>query len=107
NVVERPLSGRLDVALGPFGGLGEHLLPVFFGLVLVRLGRLTRALDDLVRLSPGLLEALAVFGEDLLGLYACALRRVDRVFDRPLAAAERFADARERELGEKYHRHPE
>ena len=36
----------------------------------MRLGRVAGLLDDLFRLGAGLLEALAVFGEDLVGLGA-------------------------------------
>ena len=78
-----------------------------FGLVLVRLGRLPRALDDLVGLRPRLLQALAVLGQDLIGFRARALGRVDRLFDRLLAAPEGFADAWEGELGEQEHRDAE
>ncbi len=66
-------------------------------------GGLASALDDLVRLRAGLLQPLAVLGEDLIGFRAGALGRVDRVFDRLLTATERFADAREGELGEQEH----
>ncbi len=94
---QRPLGRRLDVALGTLGGLGDDLLAVLLGLVLVRLGGLARALHDLVGLRARLLQALAVFGEQLLGLRARALGRVDRLFDRLLAPFQRLADARERE----------
>jgi hypothetical protein len=67
-------------------------------LALVDLGRLARAGDDLLGLHAGLLEALAVLGQQLLGLRLGALRRIDRVLDGLLALVERVADGREREL---------
>ena len=76
---------RLDVALGALGGFGDDLLAALLGLVLVRLGRLAGALHDLFGLRARLLQALAVFGEQLVGLLARALGRVDRFFDRLLA----------------------
>ena len=48
-------------------------LAVLLGLVLVRLGRLARPLDDLIGLRARLLQALAVFGQQLVGLLARAL----------------------------------
>ena len=51
DVVERPFGGGVDVALGALGGFGEDLLAALAGLVLVRLGRLARALDDLLGLG--------------------------------------------------------
>ena len=45
------------------------------------LGRLARALDDLLGLGPGLLEALAVFAQQFVGLLAGALGGVDRLRD--------------------------
>ena len=75
DVVERPLGGGLDVALGALGGFREDLLAALAGLVLVGLGRLARALDDLLGLSAGLLQPLAVFLEHLVGLLAQLRRR--------------------------------
>ncbi len=100
DVVERALGGGVDVALGALGRLGEDLLPAVAGLVLVRLGRLARALDDLLRLGPGLLQALAVFGEQLVGLGARALGRVDRLVDAARRVRRALADAREDGLDE-------
>ena len=71
------------------------------------LRRLARALDDLIGLLPGLFQPLPVFAQDLLRFGARALGGVDRFFDRLLAAFERLADTRERELGEQHHRDAE
>ena len=72
----------LDVALGALAGFGEDRLRLLFGLVLVRVRRLAGALHDLFGLRARFLQTLAVFGEDLVGLLARALGRVDRLFDR-------------------------
>ena len=73
-----PARLRLDVALG----LLERLLALGLGFLacpaLNRVGRLVRALEDLLRLLAGLLEALAVLVEQLLGFLASALGGVDR-----------------------------
>ena len=66
---------------------------MLLGLALVRLRGGARPLDDLIRLRAGLVQALAVFGEQLLGLGAGALGRVDRLFDRQLAPFQRLAVA--------------
>ena len=91
DVVERALARRLDVALGVCRvGFGEDLLAALFGLALVGLGRLARALHDLFGLRARLLQALAVFVQQLVGLLARALGRVDRFFDVALAPFERL-----------------
>ncbi len=95
DVVERAFARRLDVALGFARGFGENLLPALFGLVLVRVGRLARALHDLFGLCARLLQTLAVFVQQLVGLLARALGRIDRFFDAPLAPFQRLRDARE------------
>ena len=74
-------------------------LAALLGLALVHVGGLARAGDDLVGLLASLLQALAVFAEQLVGFLAGALGRVDRVFDRFLAAVQRRADRGERKAG--------
>src|SRR6185312_17547025 len=101
------LRGGLDVALRALGGLGGELARVLAALALVSLGGGARVLDDLVGLRARFRQALAVFGEDPVGLFARVLRGVDRFFDRFLAAVQRGADARERETGEQHHRDAE
>jgi len=52
-------------------------------------------------------QPLAVFGEQLVGLEARALRRVDRVLDRVLTLVQRLGDPRERVLPQDPQRDPE
>ena len=59
------------------------------------------------RLPARLLEALAVFGQQLIGLRAGALGGVDRVLDRLLAPVQRFGDAWEGVLLQREHREAE
>ena len=104
DLVDRAARLGLDVAAGllhhllaPLGGLG-------LGVALVDLGRLARAIDDLLGLLAGLGQALAVLGQQLVGLLARALGGVDRVLDRPLAPVQGLGDAREGQLGQHVHR---
>ena len=90
DVVERAFARRLDVALGALRRFGEDLLSALLRLVLVRVGGLACALHDLFGLRACLLQPLAVFVQQLVGLRAGALGRVDRLFDAALAPFERF-----------------
>ena len=90
----------LDVA----AGLLEQLLAAAAGLLrrlaLVDLGGLARADDDVVRLRARLAEALAVLLEELPGLRARALGRLDGLLDGPLALLQRRGDLRPRVLAQ-------
>ena len=90
----------LDVA----AGLLEQLLAAAAGLLrrlaLVDLGGLAGADDDVVRLRARLAEALAVLLEELPGLRARALGRLDRLLDGPLALVQRRGDLRPRVLAQ-------
>src|SRR6185295_20316044 len=87
-------TARLGLDVAP--GLLEQLLALDLGLLerlaLVDLAGLARAGDDLIGLRPRLAQALAVLLEELLGVRARALGRVDRVLDRPLALVQRLGD---------------
>ena len=76
-------------------------------VALERLGVLARAQHDVVRLRAGLLEPLAVLGEQRLGLLLRLLGRDDRVLDDLGALVERVLDRRERELVQHPERHEE
>ena len=67
---------------------------------LLLLAGLAGAGDDVVGLLARGRQALAVLRQQLVGLPARALGRVDRVLDRLLALVERLGDARERDLVE-------
>src|SRR6185437_7056801 len=77
----------------------HQLLPRLLGLrellLLEPVRRLARAADDVVRLLAGLAQARAVLLEQLVGLHARALRRLDRVLDRLAAPVEELSDPRE------------
>src|SRR5258707_1373300 len=74
DVRDRALGGDLDFALGALGGLRDQLLAVLLGLLVLGVGGLSRALDDLIGLRPCLLQPLAVLRQQLIGLLAGALR---------------------------------
>ena len=80
--------------------LGYQLLPAHLALGLVRLGRVARALHDLLGLRARLLQPLAVFGEDLIRLLAGVLGRVDVALDLLHARVESLAYQRENPLAQ-------
>src|SRR5215218_854787 len=107
DLVERAAGLGLDV----LARRGHQLLAVLLGrglgLVHVRVGRLARAGDDVLRLLTGLLEPGAVLLEQLVGLDLGPRRSVDRLLDRQTAAVECLADQREGELAQDQQRDAE
>src|SRR6202043_1491791 len=61
-----------------------------------RVRGLPRALHDFIRLRARLLQALTVFGQQLLGFAARAVGGVERLRDALATLVQRFGDARER-----------
>src|SRR5215218_1593863 len=102
----RDLLGRDDREVGYLlADLVERAAGL--GLVHVRVGRLARAGDDVLRLLTGLLEPGAVLLEQLVGLDLGPRRSVDRLLDRQTAAVECLADQREGELAQDQQRDAE
>ena len=90
DLVDRATGLGLDVT----PGLLEQALALGAGgldrLLLVRLAGLARTADDLVGLDARFGEPLAVLGQDLVGLLAQLLGRVDRIRDRLGTRVERL-----------------
>src|SRR5207244_10143872 len=89
---------RLGLDVPARGGyeLLPLLLPGCRRLSLRGLGRAARSSDDLLGLLAGLLQALPVLAQELVGLLALPVRRLDALADRVSALVERVLDPRQR-----------